>query len=236
MSRMPNQSATKSSTQPWLVWSLCVLALGLLGWRCVAIFSSPTDASSQHPLSEIVVAIVGPGNSQISETASGDVLILLNGPEGMVDRAIAARLTDITQTISATGAAPILKQFPFAEPAGFNPTPAELAELSVLGLLSLLGLFLAFGMRATRSDAEDDMSSLFEAAARSRREAAYPPGTLATAPPPPFDTAPSLTPIDGTATEAGPRSLANAQSFAKDNPDVTAKVIERWIRARGFTE
>lgn len=235
MSRMPNQSATKSIAQPWLMWILCVLALGLLGWRCMAIFSSPTDTSNQHPISELVAAIVGPGNAQISETASGDILILLNGPEGMVDRMIAARLTDITQTISATGAGPILKQFPFAEQAGFNPTPAELAELAALGLVSLLSLFLAFNARTLQSGTADDMLSLFESAARLRSDATH-PANLATSPPPPFDTAPVLTPIASTPSEAGPRSLANAQSFAKANPDVTAKVIERWIRARGFTE
>ena len=34
--------------------------------------------------------------------------------------------------------------------------------------------------------------------------------------------------------DAGPRSLVDAQRFARANPDVTAKVIENWIRARGF--
>lgn|GEM_PF-2235337 len=235
MSLMPNQSATKSSSQPWLVWSLCVLALGLLGWRCIAIFSTPLETQNPHPLSEIISSIVGPGNAQISETASGDVLIVLNGPEGVIEPVIAARLTDITQTISTTGTAPILKQFPFAEQTGFNPTPADLAELSALGLLATLALFLAFHARPLQAEVREATPSILETAARLRSDIAR-SAMLDEVAPPPFDTAPVLTPIDAQATKAGPRALANAQSFAEANPDVTAKVIERWIRARGFTE
>ena len=224
MSRMPDQSALKSSN-PLLVWSLCVLALGLLGWRCVAIFSSAPEPVTDHPLAEIVSVVVGAGNAQISETASGDLLILLNGPSGAIDPGVEARLTEITKTIGGTPNAPILKQFPFAEQA-FAPTQAELAEVSVLGLLTSLAFFLAFAMRGGQS-AVPEVSDWHDL------EAAPP---LDSPPPPPFDSAPVLTKIDGQLGQPDPRTLADAQSFARANPDVTAKVIERWIRARGFHE
>ena len=226
MSRLPDPSEIRSAS-PVLVWALCVLALGLLGWRCVAIFSSAPEPVADHPLAEIVSVVVGAGNAQISETASGDLLILLNGPSGAIDPSVEARLTEITKTIGGTPNAPILKQFPFAEQA-FAPTQAELAEVSVLGLLASLAFFLAFAMRGGQS-AVPEVSDYV----RHDLDAAPP---FDSPPPPPFDSAPVLTKIDGQPSQPDPRTLADAQSFARANPDVTAKVIERWIRARGFHE
>ena len=200
-----------------------MLAFGLLIWRCADIFSDPPANPGPHPLSEIVSAIAGPGNAQISETASGELLILLNGPVGAIDPAMASQLTGIVQTISATGTPPILQQFPFAQPTGFHPTNAELAELSALGLLAMLAFFLGIGGHPDH-------------AAERPQSNTVPASILAQTPPPPFDGAPVLTPIEGEPVKADPRALADAQSFAKANPDVTAKVIKRWIRARGFNE
>ncbi len=224
--------------QPWLVWNICIIALGLLAWRCVAIFATPPESLNPHPLSEIVATITGPGNAKISETASGELLILLNGADGAIDPAMAAQLTDITQAISASGAAPILKQLPFAEPTGFNLTNTEFAELAALGLLAGLAFYLALSSRAHqamsyRAMSGDVSDATLQAVGQLRSDLTI-ANVLANTPPPPFDGSPVLTPIEGEAGKTAPRPLADAQSFAKDNPDITAKVIERWIRARGF--
>ena len=54
--------------------------------------------------------------------------------------------------------------------------------------------------------------------------------------PPPFDVGPQLAPVEMTEPDPHPHALADAQSFAQANPEVTAKVIETWIRARGFKQ
>lgn len=235
MSRMPNPSANENSRRQLLVWSLCVLTIGLLAWRCVTIFTSPPTPLSSHPLSEVVSTIVGSGNAQISETASGDLLVLLNGPVGPVEPLIAQQLTDILQAISPTGSAPVLKQFHFAESTGFTPTDAELVELSVFGLLASLAISLAFA--TGRTPQIPDQGSLVS-------DQAHPPPTMSSlatffedAPQaPPFDTGPQPASVHLVRSEPGPHSLVDAQRFAESNPDVTAKVIEHWIRARGFEE
>lgn len=238
MSRISSQSADRQSRQQLLAWSLCILALGLLAWRSTAIFTHPPQTSSTHPLSTLVETIVGPGNAQISETGNGELLILLNGPVGVIDPATAARLNDIVQTISKNGVAPVLKQFPFAQSTSLIPTRAELTELSVLGLLAGLGLCFAFMAKpaSEREAVADQMPPQ-----RAPQSTMLPPDLSAfsefldDAPaPPPFDTGPQGVPAKLLPAQAGPRSLVDAQRFAQANPDVTANVIKNWIRARGF--
>lgn len=234
MSHISGQARRNSPLQPLLMWGLCALAFGLLAWRCLSIYSAPLTLDSQHPLSELVAAIVGPGNAQISETANGNLLILLNGPAGAIDPVVATQLTDIVQAASIHETGPVLKQFPFATKAGFNPTETELTELAGLGLLASLALMLAF---ASRSQA-----SAMPAPDHAHTPAKLPQSYMSefadifsdASSPPPFDVGPQLAPVELMDAEASPHALADAQRFAQANPDVTAKVIETWIRARGF--
>jgi len=230
VSQMQTSSAIKSSPQQVLVWSLCALALGLLGWRGLAIFTNPPAAPSPHPLSAMVETVVGPGNARISATASGELLILLNGPVGAIDPATAMRLTEIASAISATGSAPLIKQFPFAREAVSAPTQTELAELSILGLIAGLAFYCALAMRSAAAFADRTPKPI---SGSMQMPSAF---LGATAAPPPFDNGPHIAPANLMPGQANEKSLADAQRFAQDNPEVTAQVIEHWIRARGFEE
>ncbi|MEO9970302.1 MAG: hypothetical protein ABJG15_10875 [Hyphomonadaceae bacterium] len=238
MSRIPSPSEKTHSRQQVLALGLCILALGLMVWRSVAIFTDQPHTPSTHPLAVLVETVVGTGNAQISETANGELLILLNGPVGAVDPAIAARLNDIVQTISSSGGAPVVRQFPFAQSPRTAPTTAELTELSALALLSMLGICVAF---LAKPAAVSDVSSDQQARQKMPRPANAPTSMAAlseylgdASDAPPFDTGPQPVTIAPAPESAGPRSLVDAQRFARANPDVTAKVIENWIRARGF--
>ena len=234
MSHLTAPSRRKSPLQPVLMWGFCALAFGLLALRCFSIYTAPPAVDNQHPLSKFVTAIVGQGNALIDETATGDLLILLNGPTGAIDPAIAAQLTELVQTTSGNETGPVLKQLPFAKSAGFNPTETELAELAGLGLLAGLALLLAFASRSHTDPAMNDPRA--HAGQSASDMTGFPDVSSDTLSPPPFDVGPQLAPVEMTEPDPRPHALADAQSFAQANPEVTAKVIETWIRARGFKQ
>lgn len=193
-----------------------VLAIGLLGWRAVGVFTSPPTQSATPALTALVETITGAQTTQIAITDTGAALILINGPENGLSAADAGKIRQFAATLSPNAPPPVIRQFEFAAGAPTRPDMAELAELALLGVLVILSGMLALARRvqsvrpnpAIVAAANDDRAQVSSLAPMAAKHRALSPASVS----------------------ALPQSVDQAIKLANNNPQKTAQIIRQWMR------
>lgn len=195
-----------------LTLCLLVLALGLLGWRALSMFSAPVPVANAHAFTPLAETLTGPGHVRVESDPNGALLILIDGPEGALSNALVTRLRNLASRLYPDAPPATIEQYPFADGATPRPSSTDLAELAVL-LLIAGGLALSLGRSIVR--APNHLPDL--------TTPAHPPASFHP---------PSLQSVSEPAHAAPPAQLdtvEKAADLAQEDPEATAAIIRQWL-------
>ena len=190
-----------------LAFALFALAIGLLGWRALAIFTAPAAPGPSSAFERIAETVTGAHQVRVEQGENGTLVILIDGPVG------ALASTDIEQLRSLAGAlypsAPpaIVRQYPFASGPLTRPGNDDLGELTALGLLVLLSGWLVLTCLIQDRTPEQ---------IPTQAPSAAPETTLPTK---------TLKPLHEPVSP-----VEKATQLAQKDPQTTAAIIGKWLR------
>lgn len=187
---------------------LFVLALGLLGWRSVAVFTAPAAPVTASPFATLIETVTGPGTVRIAAGETGQMLVLIDGPEGALSNANLSQIRQMASALYPDAPTPSIRQYPFADGLAARPSTAELGELGALALLTVIAGWFALtaaSLRVTPSQMDRTLPS----SPRERRDALLAqPSALSTA-------------------DAG--EVDAAMALAAKDPRAAAAIIKTWL-------
>jgi len=212
----------KAHTSParFLVMGMFVLALGLLGWRAVTVFTAAPTQAPASELSSLVETITGQNRASTALSENGTPIILIDGPEGTLTTLEIARLRELASALYPAGGPAIIKQYPFASGTPTRPNSAALAELAALATLAGLTGWFALTMTQSARKAEP-MPALPVSPLSAHTQKAEMP-------------AKALVPTPAHSAQAPAQDpLARAAEIARKDPKATAAIIRNWLHREG---
>lgn len=193
---------------------ICLVAIGLFGWRAVATFTSTPAQSNAPALTALVETVTGADTTRIAIADTGAALILIDGQENGLSAADAAKIRQFAAALTPDAPPPIIRQYPFASGIAARPGHGPLIELGLLGLLAALSAwFLISSGRAERDvpiAANDDSSLAVASIARSAM--------------------PAPRPVPVASQKPATDVFQQAGKLASSDPKRTASIIRQWLR------
>lgn len=214
-SRPSRAGATRNASPQGLAFLVLGLALLLLGWRALTVLTAPAQNQINPAFTAAAETITGPDKLRVVEGDNGQLLILIDGPEGALASADATKLRQLAETLYPNAPPATIRQYPFAKGTPANPKTADLAELGVLMVLVLLAGGLIFRISSSaKPDFEADTTLSHHPRARAV----------------PVNQTPALSavPVKRSASPQSP--VEKATDLAQKNPEATAAIIRKWLR------
>ena len=187
-------------TQKWLAGLILALAATLLVIHVQSTGLAPSADTQTSPYAPLLERLAGPGEVQVGDSGSGQIVILLNRSVAESQPGLASDLSAIVQAM-APNRDIMIRAADFAAPA----TDA----MSVLEWVMTVGLFLMAALSAGL------LASLLQITRSVLDEEPVPAND--TAPPPAIPVTPP----------AGP--VGQASDLAQRNPTRTAAILKRWL-------
>lgn len=192
---------------------LFVLALGLLGWRGVAVFTAPAAPETASPFASLVETVTGPGTVRIGTGETGQMLVLIDGPPGALSNAQLSQIRQMAGALYPDAPPPSIRQYPFAEGLAPRPSTAALGELGALALLTVIAGWFALTVAPLRATSSQ-MTPASPSNASERRAT------------------PSA--VTGRRTAHSPAETGEvdaAMALAAKDPRAAAAMIKTWLSA-----
>jgi len=190
-----------------LAFAVFALAIGLLGWRGIAIFTAPAAPAPSSAFERIAETVTGPHQVRVEQGETGTLIILIDGPVGALSKADAEKLRSLAGALYPSAPPAIINQYPFASGTLTRPSNGALGELAALGVLVLLSGWLVL----TRITQDRASVQIPEKTPSIAPETTLPAKTLKPLHEP-------VSPVD------------KAAQLAQKEPEVTAAIIRKWLR------
>lgn len=205
------QPRSGSGASGGLCFALLALAIILLGWRTITVFTTPPSKAAPSAMAAMVETITGPGRARIAQGADGAFLILIDGPVGALASGDVAKLRALAAALAPDAPPAIINQYPFAAGTPLRPGQAALGEIGALCLLVVLAGWLALTLPHKAGNAAPVQIS----PQPDDHHTARPPALTARNIP---ASAPPLSPVE------------KAAHLAQTDPEATAAIIRKWLR------
>lgn len=194
---------------------LFVLAGALLGWRAVDVFTAPSGPEIASPFTALVETVTGAGTARVAAAESGQMLVLIDGPEGALSSATVTQISQMASALYPHAPPPIVRQYPFAVGVAARPADTALGELAALGLLTVIAGWFALTLSSARASPAP-MEHVSSPSPRNLRQM-------------PLETPAA----SAQASLAAPSSVEEAVELATGDPRATAAIIKTWLRQEG---
>lgn len=197
---------------------ICLVAIGLFGWRAVATFTSTPAQSNAPALTALVETVTGADTTRIAIADTGAALILIDGQENGLSAADAAKIRQFAAALTPDAPPPIIRQYPFASGIAARPGQGALIELGLLGLLAALSAwFLISSGRAGAPIASTSPIAANDETPHADERASLPATPLRPVAP-------------ASLTAPSPQIIDQAGKMAGRAPKETARIIRQWLR------